>query len=70
MEELFFRLGEIVFRTNMVSANTYYLLRRHIQDYEVNPSQGIKEWSDRIKQLQTYIPFVPSKALEKDKRQK
>ena len=65
MEELFFRLGEIFLGTDMVGANAYYLLRRLIRDYKVNPSQGIKEWSNRIKQLQTYIPFVPSKALDK-----
>ena len=65
VEELFFCLGEIVFRTNIVGANVYYLLRCFIRDYKVNPSREIKEWSDRIKELQTYIPFVSSKAWDK-----
>ena len=65
VEELFFCLGEIVFGTNMVGAKAYYLLRRLIWDYKVNPGRGIKEWHDRFKVLQTYIPYVPRKALDK-----
>ena len=65
VDKLFFCLGEIVFETDMVGANAYYLLRHLIQDYKVNINQGIKEKSDRIKQLQTYLPFVPSKSLDK-----
>ena len=60
-----FRLGGIIFGTNIVGVNAYYLLRRLIWDYKVNPNQGSKEWSDRLKQLQTYIPYVPSKILDK-----
>ena len=64
VDELFFRLGEIFFGTDMVGVNACYLLRCLIRDYKVNSNQGIKEWSDRFKQLQTYIPFVPSKVLD------
>ena len=63
VKELFFLLGDF-FGTDMVGQNAYYLLRRLMQDYKVNPSRGIKEWSDRVKTLLTYIPFVPSKDLE------
>ena len=51
VEDCFFCLGEIVFGIDMVGANAYYLLRRLIRDYKVNPNRGIKEWSDRVKIL-------------------
>ena len=65
VEELCFLLGEIVFRTDMVGQNAYYLLRRLFRDYKVNPSRGIKEWGDRVKILLTYIPFVINNTLDK-----
>ena len=49
----------------MISRNAYYLLRRLIHDYKVDPHRGIKEWQWRINQLNSYIKFMPSKALEK-----
>lgn len=58
-------LVEIILGTDMVSKNAYYLLWRLIWDYKVNPNQGTKEWADRVKILQIYIPYVPSKVLNK-----
>ena len=65
VDELFFRLGEIVSGTDTVSQSAYYLLRCLIQEYKVNTSRGIKEWGDRVKRVQTYIPHVINKALDK-----
>ena len=38
LEEMFFRLGEMGFGTDMVGENAYYYLRRLIRDYKVNPN--------------------------------
>ena len=65
MEEIFLHLGEIVFGTDMVGENAYYLLESLIWGYKINPNQGIKEWSNKVKILQTYIPYVPNKVLDR-----
>ena len=51
LEEMFFQIGEIGFGTDMVGQNAYYLLRHLIQDYKVNPNEGIKEWGNMVKML-------------------
>ena len=65
LAEMFIWLGTMVFGTDMVGENAYYCLRYLIQDYKVNPNQGIQEWADEVKVLLIYIPFIPSKALER-----
>ena len=49
----------------MVGRNAYYLLRRLMHDYNVDPHRGIKEWQWRMNQLNSYIKFMPSNSLEK-----
>ena len=44
LEEIKFRLEELIFGTDMIGCNAYYLLRRLIRDYKVDPNWGIKEW--------------------------
>ena len=65
LEEILFRLEELIFGTDMIGRNTYYLCRRLIRDYKVNPERGIKEWQWRMTQLNGYIMLLPSDALEK-----
>ena len=42
LEEIIFPLEELIYGTNMISRNAYYLLRRLIRDYKVDPNCGIK----------------------------
>ena len=49
----------------MIGCNTYYCLRPLMRNYKVNIVFGIKEWQWRINQLNDYIKFVQSKALDK-----
>ena len=52
----------------MISRNAYYLCRRLIRDYKVNPERGIKEWQWRMTQLNGYIMVLPSDALKKTRQ--
>ena len=48
----------------MIGCNAYYLLRRLMRDYKVDVNLGIKEWQWRTTQLNNYIMYLPSEALE------
>ena len=43
LEEIKFCLEKLIFGTDMISLNAYYLLRCLIRDYKVDPNCGIKE---------------------------
>ena len=43
LEEIIFRLEELIYGTNMIGPNAYYLLRCLIRDYKVDPYRRIKE---------------------------
>ena len=64
MEEILFRLEELIFGTNMIRRNVYKLLQRLIRHYKVDPNQGIKKWQTCINQLNSYIFHVSCYALE------
>ena len=64
LEEILFCLEELIFGTDMIGHNAYYLLRRLMRDYKVDLNWGIKEWQWRITQLNAYILQVPCDALE------
>ena len=51
LEEIIFRLEELIYGTDMIGCNVFYLLRRLIHDYKVDPHRGIKEWQWRMTQL-------------------
>ena len=42
LEEVIFRLKELIFGTDMIRRNVYYLLRRLMRDYKVDANRGIK----------------------------
>ena len=65
LDEIIFQLGELIFFTDMIRQNAYYCLRRLMHDYKVNTVRGIKECQWCMNQLNDYINFVPSKALDK-----
>ena len=64
LEEIFFRLEELIFGTDMIGRNAYQLLRKLIRSYKVDPNRGIIEWYNRINQLNGYMKHVPCDALE------
>ena len=64
LEEILFRLEELIFGMDMIGRNAYQLLRKLIQFYKVDPNRGIKEWQNRINQLNGYVQHVPCDALE------
>ena len=64
LKEILFRLEELIFGTDMIGRNAYYLLKCLMQDYKVNSNQRVKEWQCRINQLNGYILHVPCDALE------
>ena len=64
IEEILFRLEELVFGTDMIGRNAYQLLRRLIRHYKVDPNRRIKEWQNRVNQLNGYILHVPCDSLE------
>ena len=43
LEEIIFRIEELIFGMDMIGRNAYYFLRRLMRDYKVNSNQGIKE---------------------------
>ena len=61
-EGLLFLIGKMGLRNAIVGENAYYCLQQLIQDYKINPNQGICELADWVKILLTDIPFMPSKA--------
>ena len=64
MEEILFRLAELIFGTDMTGRNAYQLLRRIMRHYKVDPNRRIKEWQTRINQLNGYMLHVSCDALE------
>ena len=64
LKEIIFRLEELIFGTNMIGRNTYYLLRRLMRDYKIDTNYRIEEWYWRMIQLNNYIMYMPSEALE------
>ena len=42
LEEIIFRLEEVIFETDVIGRNMYYLLRRLMRDYKVNANRRIK----------------------------
>ena len=36
-----------------------------MRDFKVNPSRGIYKWATRVTQLNEFISYMPSKALDK-----
>ena len=64
LKEIIFCLEELIFGTDMIGRNVYYLLRRLMLDYKVDANRGIKEWQWRMTQLNNYIMYLPSKALD------
>ena len=48
----------------MIECNAYYLLRRLMRDYKVDANCRIKEWQWRMTQLNNYIMYLTSEALE------
>ena len=48
----------------MIGSNAYYLHRRLMCDYKVNANRGIREWQLRMTQLNNYIMYLPSEALQ------
>ena len=64
-KEIMFRLQELIFGTNMVGRNAYYLLRQLMHSYNVDSHRGIKEWQCCMNQLNGYTKYMPSDSLEK-----
>ena len=65
LEEVVFQTGEHIFGTNMVRCNGVYCLKRFMRDYKVNSSRDIREWATRMTQLNEFIPYMLSEALDK-----
>ena len=65
LEEIEFRLEELIFGTDMIGRNAYYLLRRLMRNYKVDAVRGIQEWCWRMNQLNDYMLLVPCDALAK-----
>ena len=65
LEEVMFRLEELIFGTDMIGRNAYYLLRKLIRFYKIDPNRGIKEWQIRVNQLNGYSLDVPCDSLER-----
>ena len=64
LEEIIFWLEELIFGTDMIGHNAYYLHRRLMRDYKVDPFCRVKEWLWRMTQLNNYIMYLPSETLE------
>ena len=54
----------------MIGRNAYYLLRRLMHSYNIDPQRGIKEWQCRMYQLNGYTKYLPSDLLEKQNKVK
>ena len=65
LDEIEFRLEELIFGTDMIGRNAYYLLRRLMRNYKVDAVRGIQEWCWRMNQLNDYMLLVPCDALAK-----
>ena len=65
LEEIEFRLEELIFGTDMIGRNAYYLLRRLMRNCKVDAVRGIQEWCWRMNQLDDYMLLVPCDALAK-----
>ena len=65
-----FRLGVLVFGTDMIGRNAYYCLKRLIRDYKISITRRDSEWKICMAALQSYIPYMPAKALAKKGEQK
>ena len=65
LEEIEFRLEELIFGTDKIGRNAYYLLRRLMRNYKVDAVRGIQEWCWRMNQLNDYMLLVPCDALAK-----
>ena len=61
LEEIIFGLEELIFGTDMIENNTYYLLSRLMRDYKVDENCGVKEWQWHMTQLNNYIIYCPLK---------
>ena len=69
-EEIFFLLGKLTFGIDIIDRNGFYCLNHLMRDYKIDWSCGIHKWASQQSQPNKYVPYMPSKALDKKRDNK